>query len=175
MYNTYCKYNYYFSMEHWTWKTIWALCLLFLIHLRNIHRNILIRPKIVKNVFCIKKFDNIRMWTFQMFKNGIIGLFSIIKLYYNCFYDIYTVISLCEFIKQIIWIIQFLIQHVLQIVANKFYLNFYIEMFPRNLLKFQDFSSSTLFMLTNTRYLIYVLIHYKLKKSKLISNLICLQ
>ena len=40
-----------------------------------------------------------------------------------------------------------------------FYLIFYIEMFSGNHMKFQDFSFSTQFMLTHTRYLIYILIH----------------
>ena len=29
-------------------------------HMRNIHRNILTSPKIIKNVSCIKKFDNVK-------------------------------------------------------------------------------------------------------------------
>ena len=45
-----------------------------------------------------------------------------------------------------------------------FYLIFYIELFSINSLKSQDFSSPTQFMLTHTRYLMYILIHYKLKK-----------
>ena len=46
------------------------------------------------------------------------------------------------------------------------YLILYIEM------KFQDFSSLIQFKLTHVRYLIYILIHYKLKESRLISNVI---
>ena len=29
-------------------------------HMRNIHRNILTRTEIIKNVSCIKKFDNVK-------------------------------------------------------------------------------------------------------------------
>ena len=29
-------------------------------HMRNVHRNILIKSEIVKNVSCIKKFDNVK-------------------------------------------------------------------------------------------------------------------
>ena len=55
-----------------------------------------------------------------------------------------------------------------------FYLIFYIEMFSRNP---QDFIMVDLCMLTNTRYLINILFHYKLKKSKVICtpNIIFLQ
>ena len=45
-----------------------------------------------------------------------------------------------------------------------FHLIFYIEMFCINPLESEDLSSSTEFMLTHARYLIYILIHDKLKK-----------
>ena len=51
------------------------------------------------------------------------------------------------------------------------FFSFYIEMISRNPLKFQHFLFWTQFLLTNTRRLIYIFIHYKLKKSKLISNI----
>ena len=31
-------------------------------HMRNIYKNILTRSEIVKNVFCIMKFDNVKKW-----------------------------------------------------------------------------------------------------------------
>ena len=43
-------------------------------------------------------------------------------------------------------------------------------MFRINPLKSKDFMTSNKFMLTHARYLIYILIHNRLNKSKLISN-----
>ena len=45
-----------------------------------------------------------------------------------------------------------------------FYLTFYIEMFSRYPLKFQDFIIFDQFISTNTWYFIYILFHYKLKE-----------
>ena len=45
-------------------------------------------------------------------------------------------------------------------------------MFRGNPLKSQDFAFLTEFMFTHARYLIYILVHNKLKKSKLVSNVI---
>ena len=53
-------------------------------------------------------------------------------------------------------------------VANTdFYLFFYIEMFNRNPLKSQDFIIFDPCMLTNTRYLIYILFHYTLNTNNI--------
>ena len=60
-------------------------------HMRNIHRNILTRPKIIKNVYCIKKFDNVK--EHKLYEVSIIHILYLIRkwviLYFFLFLLVY--------------------------------------------------------------------------------------
>ena len=64
------------------------------------------------------------------------------------------------------------IVYVADCCKHLFHLICYIEMFRINPLKSKELMTSNEFMLTHARYLIYILVHNKLKKSKLTSNII---
>ena len=82
---------------------------------------------------------------------------------------IVTATNFCKVIIKIIQILQWIIQYVLHIVPILFLILFYfifftLKSFVKKHRSFKTSVFSTQFMLTNTWYLIYILIHYILKK-----------
>ena len=113
---------------------IWPLTIKqFSYHFKNSFGNFLLEFFFEKSIVLIIYFSSFNLmfkfWFFILYRQRL-TIWIIVLEFYLCFnliflfyyfldeFIIYSVIRFCEFIKQIIWILQWIIQYVLQTITN---------------------------------------------------------